>query len=234
MASRVPEKVMELAELRDRIRVFEDRSDGGAVLADMLVGRVGGDPLILGVAAGGVAVGAPIARRLGVGLSVAVVNKITPPWHSEWGFGAVACDGSVVIDESSLKLAGVNRVELGQCTQRTRATVNRRLDLLAGHLPPEDLAGRVVVVVDDGLATGITMRGAIGAVERGGAAEIVMAIPTAYSGSIDRFAGLKSVAAIYCPNIRGGSSFAVAQAYIHWTNMTDAEIQTILAGFSGA
>ena len=234
MESRIAEKVMELAQLRDHIRVFDDRSDAGAVLADMLVGRVGDDSLILGVAAGGVAVGAPIARRLGVGLSVAVVNKITPPWHSEWGFGAVACDGSVVIDESSLRQAGVDRIEQGQCTQRARATVNRRLGLLADYLPPADLDGRVVVVVDDGLATGITMRGAIGAVERAGAAEIVMAIPTAYSDSIDRFAGLKSVVAIYCPNIRSGSSFAVAQAYRNWTNMTDAEIQAILAGFSGA
>ncbi|MDP6634027.1 MAG: phosphoribosyltransferase family protein [Phycisphaerae bacterium] len=225
-------KTSDIAELRDEIRVFEDRAHAGTMLADMLDDQVGDDPLILGVAAGGVAVGAPVAQRLGVGLSVAVVNKITPPWHSEWGFGAVAYDGLTVIDESSLALAGIDRIELGQCTQRARATVNRRLELLAPHLPPADLSGRSVVLVDDGLATGITMRGAIGAVERSGAGEIVMAVPTAHSESIDWFAKRGGVAAIYCPNIRSAPSFAVAQAYRNWTNMTDVEIQTILAGFT--
>ncbi len=231
MEHRIATKVADLVELRDHVHLFDDRCEAGAMLADMLAGQVGDDPMVLGVAAGGVAVGAPIARGLGAGLHVAVVNKITPPWHTEWGFGAVAFDGSVVFDESSLRHAGVDRIEQGQCTQRARDTVNRRLELLASHLPPADLSGRTVVVVDDGLATGITMRGAIGAVQRSGAGEIVIAIPTAHWDPIDWFAAQEGVSAIYCLNIRSGSSFSVAQAYRNWTNMTDAEIQAILAEF---
>ena len=181
MDARTAIKVVDIAELRDHVGLFDDRADAGDVLADMLIGQLGDDPLILGVAAGGVAVGARIAQRLGLGLNVAVVNKITPPWHSEWGFGAVAYDGSVVIDESSLAQAGIDRVELGQCTERARAKVNRRLELFGRYGPPENLTGRTVVVVDDGLATGITMRGALQAVDRSGVGEIVMAIPTGHS-----------------------------------------------------
>ena len=225
-------EIVDVAELRDQTRLFEDRYDAGAMLADMLAGRVGSDPLILGVAAGGVAVAAPIARRMGVGLSVAVVNKITPPWNSEWGFGSVAYDGSVVIKESSLAQAGIDQIELGQCTERARAKVNRRLELFRRYRPPADLAGRVVVLVDDGLATGVTMRGAMEAVERGRADQIVIAVPTAHREPIDWFAARQSVAAVYCPNICSGGSFAVAQAYKQWTNMTDAEIEAILAEFS--
>ncbi len=222
---------MDIAELRERVALFDDRADAGAMLGDMLAGQLAGDAFVLGIAAGGVAVGAPIARRLDVGLSAAIVNKITPPWNSEWGFGAVAFDGSVVIDESSLAQAGIDRAQLGQCTERARAKVNRRLELFGRYGPPADLAGRAVVVVDDGLATGITMRGAIQAVEQARAGEVIMAIPTAHRSSIDWFVSRGSVAAVYCPNIRSGPSFAVAQAYRHWTNMTDAEIEAILASF---
>ncbi|GAG01884.1 unnamed protein product, partial [marine sediment metagenome] len=109
-------KIRDIAELREQIGLFDGRSDAGEMLADMLAGQLGDDTLILGIAAGGVAVGAPIARRLGAGLTVAVVNKITPAWNSEWGFGAVAFDGSVVINESSLAQASIDRAELGRCT----------------------------------------------------------------------------------------------------------------------
>ena len=225
-------KIRDIAELREQTGLFDDRSDAGAMLADMLAGQLGDDASVLGIAAGGVAVGEPIAKRLALPLSVAVVNKITPPWNSEWGFGAAAFDGSVVIDESSLAQASIDRAELGRCTARARAKVNRRLELFGRYGPPADLARRAVVVVDDGLATGITMRGAIQAVERGGAGEIIMAIPTAHRASIDWFVGRGNIAAVYCPNIRSGHGFAVAQAYRHWTNMTDAQIEAILAGFS--
>ena len=225
-------KIRDIAELREQIGLFDDRAHAGEMLADMLVGQLGDDASVLGIAAGGVAVGAPIARRLGAGLSVAVVNKITPPWNSEWGFGAVAYDGSVVIDESSLARASIDRAELGRCTERARAKVNRRLELFGRYGPPADMEGRAVVVVDDGLATGITMRGAIQAVERAGAGEIIMAIPTAHRASIDWFVSRGNIAAVYCPNIRSGHSFAVAQAYLNWTNMTDAEIEAILASFT--
>ncbi len=223
---------MDIAELRERTCVFDDRAHAGAIMADMLAGRFGGDALVLGIAAGGVAVGAPIARSLGVGLSAAVVNKITPAWNGEWGFGAVAYDGSVVVDESSLASASIDRAELGRCTEKARDKVNRRLELFGRYAPPADLSARAVVVVDDGLATGITMRGAIQAVRRGGAGEIVMAVPTAHRASIDWFARRGDAGSVYCANIRGGHSFAVAQAYRHWTNMTDDEIEAILASFT--
>jgi putative phosphoribosyl transferase len=231
MTDRTTAKIVDTAELREQVRLFDDRRAAGEMIADILAGQLGSDPLILGIAAGGVEVAAPIAKRLGVGLNVAVVNKITPPWNTEWGFGAVAYDGSVVINESSLAQAGIDQIELGQCTGRARDKVNHRLELFGRYGPPEDMSGRTVVVVDDGLATGITMRGAIGAVKRGGAGEIVMAIPTAHCNSIDWFANRHTVGSIYCPNIRSGPSFAVAQAYKNWTNMTDAEIEAVMAEF---
>jgi len=223
-------RVSDIEEMRNRTGVFVDRTHAGDTLAEMMSGAIPPETLVLGIASGGVAVGEPIARRLALTLHVAVVNKITPPWNTEWGFGAVAYDGSVVIDESSQASAGLDRVELGLCTERAREKVNRRLELLAGYVPPADLTSREVIVVDDGLATGVTMRGAIEAVARGGAERITVAVPTAHSASIDQLIARRNVAEIYCPNIRGGYSYAVAAAYKRWTNMTDAEVAEILIG----
>jgi len=222
-------QVSDIENMRDRTGIFIDRTHAGEILADMMSGSVGPEAIVLGIAAGGVAVGAPVAQRLGLALRVAVVNKITPPWNTEWGFGAVAYDGTVVIDESSRASAGLDRGELGLCTERARDKVNRRLELFSRYGPPADLTGREIVVADDGLATGVTMRGAIQAALGANAARIIVAVPTAHRASIDQLIGRGNVHAIYCPNIRRGGSYAVAAAYRHWTNMTDTEIENILA-----
>lgn len=99
--------------------------------------------------------------------------------------------------------------------------------MLRGGKPLPDLAGRTVILVDDGLASGFTLLTAVEALRKAGAGEIILAVPTAHAESAVRLA--RKVEAIYCPNVRGGWQFAVAEAYVRWTDVSEDEAAGILA-----
>lgn len=222
-----PGGIIDLPRMRERRRVFRDRLDAGAVLAEMLGGYGGSGAIVLAVPAGGVAVAAVVAGRLGLGLDVAVVSKITPPWNAEVGYGAVAFDGSVVLNEALLRSLGLSRQQVRAGIEGTKEKVARRLGVLRGGKPLPDLAGRTVILVDDGLASGFTLLTAVEALRKAGAGEIILAVPTAHAESAVRLA--RKVEAIYCPNVRGGWQFAVAEAYVRWTDVSEDEAAGILA-----
>jgi putative phosphoribosyl transferase len=219
--------VVDLAEMRDRVQVFPDRAAAGTVLARMLAEYRGTDALVLAVPAGGLPVAEVIARRLGLPLDVAVVSKITPRWNTEFGYGAVAFDGTVLIDELAARQVGLSRDDIEEGIARTKAKVERRLRVLRGERPPVDLKDRAAVLVDDGLATGSTMRATAGAVRHAGASGITVAVPTAHGDAIERLS--EAVDAIYCPNIRRSWRFAVAEAYGRWYDVSEEEARTVLA-----
>jgi putative phosphoribosyl transferase len=206
--------------------VFRDRAAAGARLAEMLAKYQGRSAIVLAIPAGGVPVGAAIARELALPLRVAPVNKVLYPWTTESGFGAVAFDGSVWIDQASVEGYGLTSSQVEKATADARAKVERRSRKLYRGNALTDLAGKTVILVDDGIAAGSTMRTAIAALRKLGAGRIVVAVPTAPSRSLDVMR--KFADEIVCPNIRGGGSFAVADAYEEWRDLTDDEVEAML------
>jgi len=221
-------KIFELQHFRNRMGVFRDRSSAGGVLSKMLEGYKNGSALVLAIPAGGVAVAAVIARELLLPLDVAVVSKITPSWNTEVGYGAVAFDGTVMLNEVLLARFHLSREEVEQGIAKTRTKVHRRLKMLRGDRPFPELS-RPVILVDDGLASGFTLHVAIQALKKAGTHEIILAVPTAHEESLDRVLG--EVESVYCPNIRGGSSFAVADAYESWSDVEEQEVAERLKEF---
>lgn len=229
MSASEQDRIIELPELRDRAGVFHDRADAGRVLADMLAPLAGEGAILLAVPAGGVPVAAVIAHRLDLPLDLAVVSKITPSWNSEVGYGAVAWDGTVQLNQDVLPAMGVSEGEIREDTARTVDKVRRRAAALRGDSPMPDLAGRAAILVDDGLASGFTMRVAVQAVRSAGGQRIIVAVPTAHDHAARRLA--READAVYCANVRAGWRFAVAEAYRHWRDLSEAEIARILTDF---
>ena len=224
-------KVVEVPELRERVGVFRDRADAGRVLAGLLEEFRGSDAVVLAIPAGGFPVAAEIATRLGLPLDVAVVSKVTPSWNTEVGYGAVAFDGTQRINEPLARQLGVGPEERRSGIEAASQKVARRVALLRGSAHMRDLSGRRVILVDDGLATGFTMLVAIEALQRVGAGEIAVAVPTGHVDSVRRVAERAGV--VYCANLRVGPSFAVAEAYKRWLDLTDEDIVAMQRGLSG-
>lgn len=218
-------RVVELPELRNRGHVFRDRAHAGEVLAAMLAEYRGSEALALGIVAGGVPVAAALARVLGLGLDVAVVSKITLPWNTEMGYGAIADDGTLRLNQEMVARLGLGPTEMEKGMARTREKVRDRVQRFrAGR--PLALAGRTAIIVDDGLASGITLLTAVAAVRHGQPARLLVAVPTGHGESVQRVAG--EVDALYCANVRTSLAFAVADAYEHWSDVSEDEALALL------
>lgn len=216
----------ELPELRDRTLVFRDRREAGEVLGRMLEGQLPPTAKILAIPAGGVPVAVPIAEALKLPLDVAVVSKVTPPWNSEVGYGAVAFDGRVRLDAKSMARLRVDELEARKGIERTLAKVRRRVQALRKGPPAVVAPGDTAVLVDDGLASGFTMTIAIEAVREAGAGRVIVAVPTGSESAVNRVA--LSADEVYCANVRIGWSFAVADAYESWSDVDDAALLDML------
>jgi putative phosphoribosyl transferase len=214
-------RVHDLPELRERVRVFRGREDAGRTLAGMLKEFEKSNAVVVGIPSGGLPVAAEIARELKLPLMVAVASKITPAWNTEAGYGAVAFDGTVLLNEEALPHFHVNQEEILQDTERALAKVRRRMRLFYGDRRIPSLKGKTVVLVDDGIAAGVTITAAVMALKNQGARRIIVAVPTGHLEALGELA--RRVDAIYCANIRSGPSFAVAAAYKEWYDVTEDE-----------
>ena len=221
-------RIIDLSGLRNRVHVFKDREDAGRVLSRMLKDYQGSDAIVSAVPAGGVAVGVAIAKQLTLPLDVSAVSKITLPWNTEAGYGAVAFDGTVMLNEDFLPHLHLSEEEIKKGIERTKQKVSRRAKMFRGNRPTPDFK-RPIILVDDGLASGFTVRTAIKALRKAGATQIILAVPTAHQESIQMI--LEEVEAIYCPNLRSGYSFAVADAYEQWSDLDEQEVLKILREF---
>ena len=221
MKARLPQNVIELAELRDRVFVFRDRKHAGQTMATMLNRHEGSRAILFAIPAGGVPVAAVMAERLRLRLEVAVVSKITMPWNTEAGYGAVAFDGSVLLNKDILARIGLTDGQIEQGRRTTLEKVQRRLRKFRGDRPLPDLAATTAILVDDGLASGFTVLAAIEALRRIGSRDVVVAVPTASTSAVGRVA--PAVESLYCANIRGGVSFAVASAYELWEDVEEQD-----------
>jgi predicted phosphoribosyltransferase len=222
----VAASLIELTEYRDRFRIFRDRPHAGEILAGMLTATAPDAAVVLAVPAGGVPVGREVAQRLNLPLDLLVVSKITLPWDTEAGYGAVAFDGTVRINEALVHRLRLSRKEVEQGISRTREKVGRRQVLLRGGRPLPELKGRPAIVVDDGLASGYTLSVGVEALRKSGVEQVVVAVPTGHLDSVERLAREADV--IYCANIRGGWRFAVADAYERWSDVAEEELMAMV------
>jgi putative phosphoribosyl transferase len=159
---------------------FADRYDAGRRLATELSSYGGrSDVVVLALPRGGVPVAAEVAKALGAPLEVFVVRKLGVPGQEELALGAIASGGARVLNEDVVAASGIGTEELTRITERAQDRVEAQEHAYRGGRPPLEVAGRVAIVVDDGLATGATMRAALAALRELGAERIVVAVPTA-------------------------------------------------------
>lgn len=230
MKSKITKGIHELPELRNCRRVFRDRAHAGEVLAKMLKPYRQETAIVFGIPAGGVPVATVLARRLKIPFDIAVVSKITLPWNTEAGYGAVAFDGTVKLNNALVSRIGLTEKEIEEGLAKTTTKISRRVEKLRGGRPFPNLSKRWVILVDDGLASGFTMRVAVEALNNSGAEHITVAVPTAHAESMQPiFAETES---IFCPNIRSGLQYAVADAYENWYDIDEARLKKILETFS--
>ncbi|MHB1235559.1 MAG: phosphoribosyltransferase [Microbacteriaceae bacterium] len=211
--------------------LYDDRQDAGGQLATLLAGYGGVDGLlVLGLPRGGVPVAAEVAKALGAELDVLIVRKIGFPANPEVAMGAIASiAGAIEIVRNRGVLEHGRRwaeIFTAEATAQ-EAELRRRQAAYRAQLPQLSVAGRVVVLVDDGMATGATMRAAAAAVRRAGPKRLVVAVPVGLPGSLEGLPGLADeVVCAWTP----ASFLAVGQAYRVFDQTTDEEVRRILAG----
>lgn len=202
--------------------VFSDRRAAGDALAAFMAPGPGADALVLALPRGGVLVGEALARGLKARLEAAVARKLPVPWSPEMGFGAVACDGSLVLNRALREELGLSCVEVERIAERVRAEVRRRVRLYTGREAPPEVAGRSVVLTDDGLATGYTMLAAAEMVRRGGPRRMVLGVPVSPADSLEEVA--PSFDEVWCLVVQEAPPFAVASFYEDFHDLSDEEV----------
>jgi predicted phosphoribosyltransferase len=168
---------------------FADRRHAGRILGEQLVARYGNrsDVVVLGLPRGGIPVAAEVARTLGAPLDVFVVRKLGTPGREELAMGAIASGGLIVINDDVVDMLKIARQDIDDEILRERAELERREALYRGGQPRIDLAGKIAIVVDDGLATGSTMRAAVAAARQEMPARIVVAVPVGARSTCEEF-----------------------------------------------
>jgi predicted phosphoribosyltransferase len=206
--------------LRDRTYVFTDRAAAGQKLAQMLLDlNLGREIHLFAMPAGGVPVAAEISRRLQAPLDLIIVRKIQLPWTTEAGFGALNPAGEAIFNQEFLARVHLSPAEIEAQLQKTAAGLKQRELRLRGGKPYPQLEQKPTLIVDDGLASGYTMRAAVQFLKGQGAGEIIVAVPTGSNRTVQDL--LPLVDTLVCANIRGGWSFAVADAYENWYDLTE-------------
>lgn len=222
-------KLYDLPQLRQRVGVFRDRKHAGQILAEMLQEWKGSKAVVLSVPSGGVPVAVEVAGVLGLSLEVAVVSKILLPRNTEAGFGAVSFDGTVWINKEFVDYFGLDQSAIEQQTQAALEKVQRRVKLFRADRSWPDLKNQPVILVDNGIAAGSTLRVALMALHHIGAKKIIVAVPTAHQESLVYI--MDRVDALYCANIRGGPQFSVAAAYQYWDDVDETDARRMLTSF---
>jgi predicted phosphoribosyltransferase len=212
-------------------QVFQDRAEAGRVLAGLLSGYADRpDVLVLALPRGGVPVGAEVAGALHAPLDVLVVRKLGVPGHEELAMGAIASGGARVTNHEVVQGLRIPDSVIEAAATEQQRELERRERLYRGDRPFPDVKGRTVLLVDDGLATGSTMRAAIAALRGQGPARIVVAVPTAPRLTC---AEMRAEAdACVCASIPDWF-YAVGQSYVEFPQVSDEEVRLILASASG-
>ena len=207
--------------------LFRDRTEAGRLLADQLRRYAGrSDLLVLGLPRGGVPVAYEVAKALGAPLDVFLVRKLGVPGHEEVAMGAIATGGVRVLSPSLLRQLGISPAMVDQVAEREQRELERRESAYRGSRPPPDVTGKTVILVDDGLATGSTMRAAAAALRRQNPAKLVVAVPVAAAETCEDFRDeVDEVVCAATPE----PFYAVGIWYEDFSQTTDEEVRELLA-----
>jgi putative phosphoribosyl transferase len=205
---------------------FADRNQAGALLAERLRRFATAQPIVLGLARGGIPIGFPIALALKAPLGIVLVRKIGVPWQRELALGAIV-GGALderIIDEAMVRSLGVSPAYVDAEIARQGAEIERRRRLY-GSGTPLVLEGKTAIVVDDGIATGASMRVALGAVRRRAPARLVLAVPVAAADSLETLRNeADDIVCLHAPE----DFVAVGAYYDDFHNVEDGEVIALL------
>lgn len=205
--------------------LFNDRQEAGRRLAERLDFLKGKDVIVLAVPRGGVVVAAEVARALGAPLDVYITRKIGAPYNEELAIGAVAPDGSTVLDQGLVSSLGVSPQYIEKETARQKTEIERRLKKYRGEAPPPKLAGRHVILVDDGVATGATTLAALRALRQQKPQKLILAVPVGPPDSIQMLsAEADQVVCLATPE----PFWAVGRFFVDWSQTSDEEVIALL------
>lgn len=205
--------------------LFRDRIDAARLLADRLAAYRRGDTLVMGIPRGGVAVAAELARALDADLDIVVARKLGAPGAPELAVGAVTADGGSFLNQDVIQLLGVSEPYVQAVTKVQMAEARRREETLRSLRPPARIRKRTVILVDDGLATGATMRAAVRSVRKEGPARVIVAVPV---GSRQACAALAEEAdEVVCPH-QPDPFGAIGLYYERFEPVEDVQVQRLL------
>lgn len=208
--------------------LFANRREAGEKLAEKLKKYRGQtNVIILGIPRGGAAVGAILAKKLNLAFDLIIPRKLPIPGNPEMGFGAILSDGTILLNEAVVEAYGVTPEDVERVSQEVLEEVKRREKEYRDKTGFPKIKDKVVILVDDGLATGFTMLAAARAVKKAGVKEVIVAVPVSPENSIERVK--PEVDEIICLHIqRGYESFAVASFYEDFHDLTDKEVRSFL------
>jgi putative phosphoribosyl transferase len=209
------------------LRRFRDRKTAGQELASALERyRAQSDVTVLALPRGGVPVAAEVARTLELPLDVMIVRKLGVPGHEELAFGALASGGARIMNDDVVRALQITPAVIERVAEREQLELERREQAYRGARPPIEVRDRQVILIDDGIATGATMRAAVAALRTLGPARVIVAVPTASPEACVR---LRGEADELCCLLEPPEFFAVGVWYESFPQNTDAEVGTLLA-----
>lgn len=204
--------------------MFDGREDAGKKLGEALAKYAGKGAIVLAIPRGGVEVGCQVARRLKADFSIIVARKLPLPEDPEAGFGAIAEDGSTYIVQHAAAWVGEEEIE--RIKEEQKREIRRRIKILRKGQPLPDLKGRTVILVDDGIAMGSTMRASIALARKKGAGRVVVAVPVTGPETAEEISALADeIVVLEVPRFFR----AVAQVYRNWYDVSDEEVLDLLA-----
>lgn len=206
--------------------IFGDRVDAGRKLAERLSAYAKrNNVIVLGIPRGGVPVAFEVATALDAPLDVFLSRKLGVPGQEELAFGAVATGGVRVLDQELIEAVGISKQEIEQITNRVRAELERRERVYRGSRPPLQLEGKIVILIDDGIATGSSMRAAIEALRQLKPARIVVAVPVAPFSTCRRLkTEVDELVCVHMPE----AFYAIGQFYDDFSQVADEEVTDLI------
>jgi putative phosphoribosyl transferase len=205
---------------------FANREQAGQLLAERLKNYKGVvDVVVLGMARGGVPVAFEIAKKIEAPLDVFILRKLGVPRHEELAFGAIASGGVHIIDQETIDAAGLSPIQIHQAVTQARKEMERRERLYGRDKSPLELKGKTVILADDGIATGSSVRAAVAAVRKLNAERIVVAVPVAPLTTVKRLRlEADELVCLHAPE----SFYAVGQFYDDFSEVTDSDVRELL------
>ncbi len=208
--------------LKDKVYIFSDREDAGRRLAEALKPFIDENSIVLAIPSGGVPVGIEIAKKYNIPFDLILVKKLTFPWNTEAGFGAISIEGDYRLNPEVVEATGLTEDIINKQKEKTVQILKERDKVFRKGKPFPDIRGKRVILVDDGLASGYTMLTAIDMIKRKNPEEIIVAVPTCSMSAVNKM--LPYVDKLVCLNLRESYPYAVADAYINWYDLTDEDV----------